>query len=234
MSENTELDLDALERAALTAQRITKEESWRFSEQFNVVTTSEPGIIESERVVAQTSVIDDNRGQALGQYIAATQPAVVLELVRRLRAAEALLACSRAGRTAITHRDVVNAAADGQKSFERFVATGTVLNALPAAGDRTLPLNWNPVPETLPPNPDNFFSPRVWLALSDGRVSVGCCLHHEAGVISKRPVHAWFVDDEELDEDGGVTVVAWMPFAVPDHPQRVLVRSAAEISRKTT
>lgn len=82
---------------------------------------------------------------------------------------------------------------------------------------QTLALRWLPVPETLPPDPcGGWFSPEVWLALSNGTVRRGKCLHKSAGETFPEPVHSWFVNDGMLHET--IQVVAWMPFAVPDHP----------------
>lgn len=79
-----------------------------------------------------------------------------------------------------------------------------------------LQLEWSPVPQTLPPDPHGgWFSPKVWLALSDGTVSPGECLHAKKG--SDFLVHSWFANNQQIEEDK-VQVVAWMPFAVPDHP----------------
>ena len=85
----------------------------------------------------------------------------------------------------------------------------------------TLRLNWNPVPETLPPGAEtHWFSPTVWLALSDGRVAPGQCLHRVKGATYNAPVHSWFIEDggRSVMLSDGITVIAWMPFAVPDHP----------------
>lgn len=82
---------------------------------------------------------------------------------------------------------------------------------------QTFQLRWYPVPQTLPPDPDGgWFSPYVWLALSDGTVRRGQCLHKKRDALHSDPVHDWFVDDEQLDH--ALHVLAWMPFAVPDHP----------------
>lgn len=82
---------------------------------------------------------------------------------------------------------------------------------------QTFFLRWYPVPQTLPPDPDGgWFSPYVWLALSDGTVRRGQCLHKKADAEYADPVHDWFLDDEQIGD--GVHVLAWMPFAVPDHP----------------
>jgi hypothetical protein len=103
-----------------------------------------------------------------------------------------------------------------QRPLERLVGRRPQL--APKLGARqTLALHWQPVPKTLPPNPDGHrFSPDVWLALSDGTVKRGNCLHRDADATYPDPVHSWFVDGSQLDER--LSVVAWMPLAVPDHP----------------
>lgn len=93
----------------------------------------------------------------------------------------------------------------------------------------SLALLWQPVPESLPPNPDGgWFSPMVWLALSDGRVLVGQALHKGSNAEYDAPVHDWFVIDLAdgknkslncLGDD--LSVIAWMPLATPDHPSIV-------------
>lgn len=85
----------------------------------------------------------------------------------------------------------------------------------------SLVLRWNLVPESLPPDPDGeWFSPTVWLALSDGRVAPGECLHKKSTAKYDDPVHDWFIekDGKSCQLGRGVDVLAWMPFAVPDHP----------------
>lgn len=92
MSAPIELDLDALVAAAEAAKEETDGKPWRLSRPFNVVTTSRPGVLVGSLDVASTSAENDARGAVLGEHIAAAQPSVVLELVRRLRAAEAMVA----------------------------------------------------------------------------------------------------------------------------------------------
>ena len=86
-------------------------------------------------------------------------------------------------------------------------------------------LLWHSVPETLPPKlaDNDQWSERVWLALPDGRVVTGDC--HFAGphATHGEPVHAWFGDRSQLAE----SPVAWMPFAVPDHPRALPAPGAA-------
>lgn len=94
----------------------------------------------------------------------------------------------------------------------------------PADVGISLALLWRPVPETLPPDPTGgWFSPTVWIALRDGRVIPGQCLHKNAEVQFDAPVRAWFREDNgrsvQLGDDE--VVIAWMPFAVPDHPHAV-------------
>lgn len=81
----------------------------------------------------------------------------------------------------------------------------------------SLPLEWHPVPQSLPPDPEGgWFSPDVWLALSDGRVVQGNCLHRSEDATYDAPVHAWFEGRCQLPES--IKVIAWMPFATPDFP----------------
>lgn len=83
----------------------------------------------------------------------------------------------------------------------------------------TVRLDWQPVPETLPPDAEgNWFSPQVWLALSDGRVVQGKCLHRCRNATYAEAVHDWFIGEDNASVDDDVSVVAWMPFAVPGHP----------------
>lgn len=85
----------------------------------------------------------------------------------------------------------------------------------------SLVLFWRMVPETLPPDPiGGWFSPTVWLALQDGRVIPGQCLHKNADVQFDAPVHSWFgeKDGKSVQLGDDEIVIAWMPFAVPDHP----------------
>lgn len=83
-------------------------------------------------------------------------------------------------------------------------------------------LQWQSVPESLPPDPDGpgWWSPDVWLALSDGTVERGKCLHKSPRATYAAPVHDWFLDNVQLcaARAKGVRVIAWMPFAKPDHP----------------
>ncbi len=99
--------------------------------------------------------------------------------------------------------------------------------------DISLLLHWNNVPESLPPDPSGgWFSPIVWLALSDGRVLPGQCLHNIETEKHDSPVHDWFVelaDGNSHQLDKGVAVIAWMPFAVPNHPHEPMV-SNVELS----
>lgn len=94
----------------------------------------------------------------------------------------------------------------------------------------SLPLQWQAVPQSLPPDPDgNWFSPEVWLALSDGRVVRGMCLHRAKGATYAAPVHAWFEGSRQIDDD--IEVIAWMPFAVPDFPELPKQRAIKSRSR---
>jgi hypothetical protein len=82
---------------------------------------------------------------------------------------------------------------------------------------QSYPLLWRPVPETLPP-PEcdgDQHSERVWLALDDGSVRLGSCHYRPPNATYADPVHAWEVDGL-IDDDQ--KVIAWMPFAVPCHP----------------
>jgi hypothetical protein len=97
----------------------------------------------------------------------------------------------------------------------------------------SLLLQWRPVPASLPPDPEaNWFSPEVWLALTDGRVVRGMCLHRVKNAQYDAPVHGWFEGNEALDD--GVGVLAWMPFATPDFPVALLpltARPAIEMAK---
>ncbi len=84
------------------------------------------------------------------------------------------------------------------------------------SSENVLPLLWRPVPKTLPPFTDGLWSDDIWLALSDGRVARGQAMAKSPESAHPNPVHAWFIDDEQLEE---AEIVAWMPFAVPDHPR---------------
>lgn len=108
-----------------------------------------------------------------------------------------------------------------EKAQDSAAPTGAA-SGLSAGLGISLALLWQPVPETLPPDPTGgWFSPTVWLALLDGRVIPGQCLHKSADAKFDAPVHAWFCEKDglsmQLDDDE--VVVAWMPFAVPDHPR---------------
>jgi len=69
--------------------------------------------------------------------------------------------------------------------------------------------------ETLPPNPDQHFSERVWLALPDGTVVRGQWLarRREDGA----GVHSWF-DDGNPSRMLSVRPIAWAPCEAPAHP----------------
>jgi len=100
------------------------------------------------------------------------------------------------------------------------------IKTLPTHGGET----WQPVPETLPPDPEGgWYSPIVWLALSDGRVLPGQALHRATTDVGPL-VRDWFFVLRDpgpipgrvkvVDYLGsGVTVVAWKPIATPDHPR---------------
>jgi hypothetical protein len=81
-------------------------------------------------------------------------------------------------------------------------------------------LRWTAPSEALPPRPpsdlDSSSSDTVWLALSDGRVVRGSCTYRPRNATYAVPVHAWWENNRMVPE--GVEVMAWMPFAVPDHP----------------
>jgi hypothetical protein len=100
----------------------------------------------------------------------------------------------------------------------------------------SLPLQWHPITESLPPDPDGpgWWSPDVWLALSDGTVESGKCLHKSPQATYKAPVHDWFIGDTQLcaARPRGVKVVAWMPFAVPDFPSVLLTQPEQEAMRR--
>jgi len=92
----------------------------------------------------------------------------------------------------------------------------------------TIALPWQSVPQSLPPDPHcGGFSPDVWLALSDGTVHSGQCLHKKPDANYDAPVHDWFIENRQLDV--GLKVIAWMPFAKPDFPSHLI-----EINNKHT
>ena len=107
------------------------------------------------------------------------------------------------------------------------------MSNIKSAGGITTPsksaaLKWNRVPQSIPPGKeDGFFSPEVWLALSDGSVYMGKCLHKSPGHTYDGPVHSWFAQKDgqsmhlDCDAFNGAHVVAWMPPATPDHPDLV-------------
>ncbi len=82
------------------------------------------------------------------------------------------------------------------------------------------PIRWHKLPDTLPPKREDSdrWSQRVWLALPDGSVVEGDCLFAYPDATHGHAVHTWFVDRCQLDADP----IAWIPFAVPDHPQPCL------------
>lgn len=86
-------------------------------------------------------------------------------------------------------------------------------------------LRWHTLPDTLPPKREDNdrWSQRVWLALPDGRVVSGDCHFAGPDATHGHAVHAWFGDRCQLDADP----IAWMPFAVPDHPMALPAPSAA-------
>lgn len=96
--------------------------------------------------------------------------------------------------------------------------------------------NWiKPVsPETLPPGAErHWLSPDVWLALSDGQVVRGHCLHRQASATHPELVHTWFAIHPEhgssslgCDFWNGATVVAWALFDAPAHPDSQFPTSA--------
>lgn len=90
MSEPVEFDMDALKEAAINATSATRGENWRYSPNYSAITTSKPGILEGCKMVADICNGADFEKERIGNYIAAAQPAVVLELIRRLRIAEAV------------------------------------------------------------------------------------------------------------------------------------------------
>lgn len=86
-------------------------------------------------------------------------------------------------------------------------------------------LRWHTLPDTLPPKREDTdrWSQRVWLALPDGRVVAGDCHFAGTDATHGHAVHAWFGGRCQLDADP----IAWMPFAVPDHPMALPAPSAA-------
>lgn len=122
--------------------------------------------------------------------------------------------------------------ADLHPMIRAAIATSNVLElSMNALTTPSLPLQWQPVPQSLPPDPDgNWFSPMVWLALSDGRVVQGQCLHRCKDAQYDAPVHAWFEGQRQLPDS--IKVVAWMPFATPDFPTVFLTQPEQAAMRR--
>lgn len=97
---------------------------------------------------------------------------------------------------------------------------------------------WNKIPETLPPGDASRFSPIVWLALDDGRVVPGQCLHKKATATYKASVHSWFIEptDGQRSQQYIGEPLAWMLIVPPLYPKtkdaaeatiRAIVRASA-------
>ena len=111
--------------------------------------------------------------------------------------------------------EVTDALGDAFKcEFKVPLSVGTKLYTSPPARK---PIWWHTLPDTLPPKRkgSDRWSQRVWLALPDGSVVAGDCLFACLDATHGHAVHAWFGDRRQLDADP----IAWMPFAVPDHPR---------------
>lgn len=103
---------------------------------------------------------------------------------------------------------------------ERIVGGLVTLREIDRCAQQTYPLHWQPVPATLPPPAydGSHWSERVWLALADGSVRIGCCFYRPPNATYDSPVHAWSVEGAIGDSPD---VIAWMPFAVPSHPHTI-------------
>lgn len=103
-----------------------------------------------------------------------------------------------------------------------------LLTSKPATPARDASPEWIPVSESLPPASigslfsDDTLSDMVWLALSNGQVIQGYCLHCDPGATKGGPAHTWRVGNRQID--GEITVEAWMPIVAPNHP-RAMTRS---------
>lgn len=134
MTAPIELDLDALVETANNAISATRGEDWRYSPNYFAVTTSQPGILEGSKMVADIGNGADFEKERIGLYIAAAQPAVVIELARRLRSAEQASKLSeefRAGQWWV--KELESAVSSGTDNQKRAVAV--VHNLLRQVGD---------------------------------------------------------------------------------------------------
>lgn len=87
----------------------------------------------------------------------------------------------------------------------------------------TIEAEWIDPKVQLPPGEETgWFSPNIWLALRDGSVVQGCCLHKSKCATYPEPgPHSWFAENTQIDP---AMVVAWMPFIVPTYnakPRRI-------------
>lgn len=123
------------------------------------------------------------------------------------------------------HRQLLREARDQIAGFEVVECGGCAPPVL--AGVKSIQWIKPESPETLPPGASaHWFSPDVWLALSDGQVVMGCCLHRTADATHDELVHDWFANHPEhgsssLDCDywNGTEVVAWSTIESPKHPE---------------
>ena len=84
-------------------------------------------------------------------------------------------------------------------------------------------MKWNNIPDTMPPGDAGRFSPRVWLALPDGKVMPGTCLHSVAG---EPAAHAsWHLEpmDGQPCHQTKMVPVAWAVIVSPAHPSKAKV-----------
>lgn len=127
----------------------------------------------------------------------------------------AAVACGETYTIPVPHGDVIVEVE--RPCYPAGMTAGNICAIPLPTGPRQAVLQWQPVPQTLPPDPlGGWFSPYVWLAFEDGTVERGKCLHKPANAAYSDPVQSWYVDDQQVDDDRNV--VAWMLFAVPDHP----------------
>lgn len=83
-------------------------------------------------------------------------------------------------------------------------------------------LHWFTPEEQLPEDlGGGYFSPDIWLALSDGRVVVGQCLHKNKESTTTALVHSWFYKYEDGSThqlEKSVDVLWWAAFTTPTFP----------------
>ena len=89
-------------------------------------------------------------------------------------------------------------------------------------------LSWRSVEDELPEG--DFYSPKIFVCLSNGMVFMGCCLHKSKDATYSAKVHDWFLEMDEkscslsvvrnnLDLSKGVYVKHWKPITLPQPPE---------------